>query len=200
MPLIAIDGPAGSGKSTLARALAARLGVGYLDSGAMYRAVAFATLRDGVDLADGAAVGALARRVVIDINDHVLVDGVDATAAIRQPEVNAAVSVVSAHPAVREHLVRQQRAWIRARGGDGVVEGRDIGTVVFPDADLKVFLTADDAVRAARRREESDIATRDRLDSTRAASPLARAEDAVPIDTSEASVDETVERVLALLK
>jgi CMP/dCMP kinase len=200
VPLIAIDGPAGSGKSTLARALAARLGVGYLDSGAMYRAVAFATLRDGIDPADGAAVAALAGRVAIDVNEHVLVDGVDATTAIRQPDVNRAVSIVSAHPAVREHLVRQQRNWIETRGGDGVVEGRDIGTVVFPDADLKVFLTADETVRASRRKEERDIAARDHLDSTRAASPLARAADAVPIDTSDASVDETVERVLALLK
>jgi cytidylate kinase len=199
MPLIAIDGPAGSGKSTVARAVAQRLGVGYLDSGAMYRSVAYAVLRDGIEPGDSEAVVSLAKRLTIDVGARVTVDGEDATEAIRSPEVNRAVSLVSAIPGVRAELVTQQREWAARHHGSGVVEGRDIGTVVFPDADVKVFLVADEQVRAARRAEESDIARRDRLDSTRAASPLEKADDAVEIDTTSTSVEGVVDKVLALV-
>jgi cytidylate kinase len=199
MPLIAIDGPAGSGKSTVARAVARRLGLAYLDTGAMYRSAAWAALRAGADLADTARVAAIAAEINIDMGSTVSVDGVDVTEAIRQAEVNTAVSIVAAQPAVRAEMVRRQRAWADAHGGSGVVEGRDIGTVVFPDADVKVFLTADPSVRASRREEEADIDRRDRLDSSRAASPLAKADDAIEIDTSTSSVEQVVDRVLALV-
>jgi cytidylate kinase len=199
VPLIAIDGPAGSGKSTVARAVARRLGLAYLDTGAMYRSAAWAALRAGADLADTARVAAIAGEINIDTGSTVSVDGVDVTEAIRQAEVNTAVSIVAAQPAVRAEMVRRQRAWADAHGGSGVVEGRDIGTVVFPDADVKVFLTADPSVRASRREEEADIDRRDRLDSSRAASPLAKADDAIEIDTSTSSVEQVVDRVLALV-
>ncbi|HEX2849279.1 MAG TPA: (d)CMP kinase [Acidimicrobiales bacterium] len=204
MRVIAIDGPAGSGKSTVARAVAARLGLDYLDTGAMYRSVAYAALRDGVDPADAAGVAALAKGLAIDVAGTVTVDGQDATAAIRGPEVSAVVSVVAANPEVRSELVRRQRDWVEAHGG-GVVEGRDIGTVVFPNADLKVFLTASEEEREARRRQESGdevaahVATRDRLDSTRRHSPLRAADDAIEIDTTGRPVPEIVEEVLAKL-
>ena len=187
MRVIAIDGPAGSGKSTVARSLAERLGLPYLDTGAMYRSVALAALSKGVDVYDSEAVAALAPTAE-------MVEG----GAIRTPEVNAVVSVVAAIPEVRAELVRQQRAWVEARGG-GVVEGRDIGTVVFPAAELKVFLTASEAERARRRAEEADPGARDRLDSSRAVAPLMAAEDALVIDTTEMSVDEIVEEVLSKL-
>ena len=206
--MIAIDGPAGSGKSTVARRVAERLGLDYLDTGAMYRSVAFAALERGVDVADGEAVAALAHGLDIVVAGRVTVDGVDATSAIRGPEVTRAVSVVAAVPGVRREMVRRQRAWLEDREG-GVVEGRDIGTVVFPDADLKVFLTASDDVRAKRRAGETavddvgavaaDIARRDTLDSTRAASPLAVADDALVIDTTGLDVDAVVEEVLSKL-
>ena len=148
MRVIAIDGPAGSGKSTVARALAAYLGLKYLDTGAMYRAVAFAVLRAGGDPEDAEATAAIARRVDLDVGlESVMVDGVDATVEIRGPEVSRAVSVVAANPDVRKELVSRQREWAHRQGG-GVLEGRDIGTVVFPDAELKVYLTADAAERA----------------------------------------------------
>lgn len=199
MPLIAIDGPAGSGKSTVARAVAARLGLPYLDTGAMYRSVAWAALRHGVDPTDGPAVAALARRIDIALDDTVHVDGVDVTDAIRGHDVNRSVSAVAANPEVRAEMVKRQRDWAVTHQGDGVVEGRDIGTVVFPDATVKVFLTADVGVRAARRSEETDIARRDRLDSTRNTSPLSRAADAIEIDTTDTEVDGVVEQVLALV-
>jgi len=148
--VVAIDGPAGAGKSTLAEAVAAHLGMERLDSGAMYRAVAWAALRRGIDPGDTGAVAALAHTTTIDVGEHVVVDGEDATTAIRAAEVDAAVSAVAANPAVRTELVARQRAWMAARGR-GVVEGRDIGTVVFPDADLKVYLTAATETRARRR-------------------------------------------------
>jgi cytidylate kinase len=208
MPLVAIDGPAGSGKSTVARAVAARLGVSYLDTGAMYRSVALASLRRQVDPADGEALARLATNLEIEVDDKVLVDGTDATAEIRGPEVTAVVSTVSAHPEVRAELVRRQRAWAEKHNG-GVVEGRDIGSVVFPGADVKVFLTASEAERARRRqRDESapdvdvvaaSLARRDKLDSSRTASPLRPADDAVVIDTTARTVEDVVDEVVGLL-
>ena len=204
MRVIAIDGPAGSGKSTIGRALAARLGLEYLDTGAMYRSVAFAALRDGVDPGDLEAVADLARTVTIVVADRVLVDGDDATEAIRGPEVTTAVSAVAANPDVRSVLVRRQREWAAERDG-GVIEGRDIGTVVFPEATLKIYLTADESERLRRRAVEAgeevarDIARRDAADSTRAASPLFAADDALVIDTTGRPVEEIVEEVLAKL-
>jgi cytidylate kinase len=207
--VIAIDGPAGSGKSTVARALAARLGLDYLDTGAMYRSVAFAAIQRGVDPDDDDAVGALAASVDIAVGDKVIVDGVDATLEIRGPEVTRAVSAVAANPAVRKEMVRRQQEWAAVHDG-GVVEGRDIGSVVFPDAELKVFLTAQDEERARRRSQEvleldydqvaADIARRDHVDSTRTASPLTKAPGAVEIDTSALSVDEIVDQVMQRLE
>jgi cytidylate kinase len=201
--IIAIDGPAGSGKSTIARRLAARLGLQYLDTGAMYRGVTFSVLRRGLDPADAADVGRIVGDVELDVGlDTVVVDGVDATIEIRGPEVTRAVSLVAANPVVREEMVRRQREWAAERDG-GVLEGRDIGTVVFPDAQLKVYLTARPEVRAERRSKEvadlsyeavaSDLARRDALDQGREASPLAEAEDALVVDTSDLTIDEVVE-------
>lgn len=209
MPLIAIDGPAGSGKSTVARQLARQLGVDHLDTGAMYRAVAFAALRDGIDPADGAAVAELAMAVVIEVDhDKVVVDGADATAEIRGPQVSLAVSAVAQNPVVRRELVERQRRWVAARGS-AVVEGRDIGSVVLPEADVKVYLTASDSERARRRSGEAgqpahaevaaDLARRDHVDSSRSASPLVVAEGAVVIDTTGFTVDEIVDQVLSRL-
>ena len=199
--IIAIDGPAGSGKSTVSRALAARLGIARLDTGAMYRAVAWAALRRGVDAHDREAVAALAANSDIDLeDDRVLLDGHDITAAIRSPEVNHAVSLVAANPAVRREMVERQRSWAGRHGG-GVVEGRDIGTVVFPDAGLKVFLTASAEERSRRRSEETPegVARRDHLDSTRDASPLSVADGAHVIDTTGRSVSDVVDAVLSWL-
>ena len=209
MPLVAIDGPAGSGKSTVARAVADRLGLAYLDTGAMYRSVAWAALRHGVDPTDGAALARLANGLEIELDDRVVVDGVDATTEIRGPQVTAIVSAVSAHPAVRAAMVRRQRGWAE-EGGGGVIEGRDIGTVVFPHADLKVFLTASEEERARRRQRDdrapdvgavaADLARRDTLDSNRAASPLRSADDAIVIDTTARTVDGVVNQVVGLLR
>ena len=196
--IIAIDGPAGSGKSTVARAVARRLGVAYLDTGAMYRGVTHAALERGVAVADGSALAELARELRIEVGERVVVDGVDVTVPIRSDVVNAAVSEVSAHPGVRAELVERQRAWA-SHHPDGVVEGRDIGTVVFPHARLKVFLTAGESERARRRRDEADVERRDRLDSTREASPLKAADDAIVIDTTDLTVDEVVDRILERL-
>lgn len=206
MQVIAIDGPSGSGKSTVARAVAERLGLAYLDTGAMYRSVAFAVLRRGLDPDDAEAVAKVARDIEIDQRDgSVTVDGVDATVEIRGPAVTSAVSAVAANPEVRAELRSRQREWVRDHDG-GVVEGRDIGTVVFPDADLKVFLTAHLEVRAERRHKEiedldydkvaADLASRDTRDSSRDHSPLAMADDAVLIDTTDHSIDEVVAEVL----
>jgi cytidylate kinase len=198
--VIAIDGPAGAGKSTLSRKLAGRLGVSRLDTGAMYRSVAWAALERGIDPADAPAVAELARSLVITVDDRVSVDGTDVTRAIRDPEVNVAVSVVSAHPDVRAVLVARQRQWVADQGG-GVVEGRDIGSVVLPDADLKIFLTASPEERARRRADEGadGVARRDRLDQSRAASPLEVAPGARVVDTSDRTADEVVDEVLAWL-
>jgi cytidylate kinase len=211
--VIAIDGPAGSGKSTVAAAVAARTTLPVLHTGAMYRAATLAAQRAGADLADGPAVAAVAAAMRLDVGDRVLLDGEDVTDELRSPAVDGAVSVVAAQPQVREILVDAQRAWVRERGG-AVVEGRDIGTVVFPDAQLKVYLTASPEVRAARRAEEAQAGSdgparieavaerlerRDRMDSGRAASPLAVAADAHVVDSSGLDVEAVVEKVLALL-
>ena len=205
MKVIAIDGPAGSGKSTVARRLADRLGLEYLDTGAMYRAVTFAALRRGIDPADTEPVENLARVVEMEVTaERVMVDGADATIEIRGPEVTRAVSLVAANPGVRTELVRRQREWTHARGG-GVLEGRDIGTVVFPDAMLKVYLSARPDVRAERRAAEvtgldyetvaADMARRDALDQGRETDPLRRADGALELDTSDMSVDEIVDEL-----
>jgi CMP/dCMP kinase len=200
-PIIAIDGPAGSGKSTLSRALCQLLGLQRLDTGAMYRAVAWAALERGIDPADPDAVGKLAEDLRIDVNEGVTVDGVDATDAIRGPAVNRTVSVVAANPRVRTAMVERQRRWVADREGGVVVEGRDIGSVVLPGADVKVYLTAADEERARRRPEESavDLSRRDHLDSTRAASPLGVADGAHVIDTTGRSVDELAEEIAGWL-
>jgi len=206
--VIAIDGPAGSGKSTVAKRLAARLGLEYLDTGAMYRAVTFAALRRNLDPSDADDVARLAGKVEMSVDEAVIVDGVDATIEIRGPEVTRAVSQVAANPGVRKEMVRRQQEWATARGG-GVLEGRDIGTVVFADAELKVFLTARPEVRAARRSKEvadldyetvaADIARRDALDQGREASPLEEAADALVVDTSDLDVDDIVEDLVRRL-
>jgi cytidylate kinase len=210
MRVIAIDGPAGSGKSTVARALAARLDLGYLDTGAMYRSVAFAAMRRGIDPQDVDPVAKVAQDLDLRMSDDgtVMVDGVDATIEIRGPEVTRAVSIVAANPIVRDEMRRRQREWAKKRGG-GVLEGRDIGTVVFPDADLKVYLDASPEVRASRRSKEvvelayetvaADLARRDALDQGRTHDPLREASDAVVIDTSLLTVDEIIAAVLAHL-
>ena len=206
--VVAIDGPAGAGKSTVGRAVAERLGLHYLDTGAMYRAVTFAALRRGVDPMDEEAVAALSGTVELLIEDRtVFVDGVDATIEIRGREVTSAVSAVAANPAVRAELVRRQREWVAEHGG-GVVEGRDIGSVVFPDATLKLYITASPHVRAERRVAEiggdvdevaRSIVDRDRKDSTRADSPLVEASGAVVVDTSDLTIDAVVDQVLEMM-
>ena len=216
--IVAIDGPAGSGKSTVARGVARALGLVVLDTGAMYRAATLAALERGVDLADAEAVTAAARdsEIVVgqvageDDGDVVRLDGRDVTADIRGPLVTAAVSIVSAHPGVREVMVARQRDWAERHRG-GVVEGRDIGTVVFPDAAVKVFLIASDDERARRRQRDEEaaarqadvaeirdaLARRDALDVGRAASPLKPADDALVIDTTGRTVDDVVAEIVA---
>lgn len=210
--LIAIDGPGGVGKSTLAAGIAAETGLPHLDTGSTYRAATVAALDAGVDLGDESAVDAAVARVDIRIEDGLaFVDGRDITQRLRSEEVTDAVSVVAAHSDVRDRIVSLQRSWVASRGGAAVVEGRDIGTVVFPDADVKVFLTATPEVRARRRAGDQeaagkhvdeiadDLARRDRIDSTREASPLRPAPDAMVIDTSELDVDEVRAIVLDLI-
>ena len=208
--VIAIDGPAGSGKSTVARRVAEALGLPALDTGAMYRALTWAVLDAGIDPSDGPAVVGVAHALDLDVGPPVRVGGRDVNDAIRTPEVSAAVSVVAAIPDVRVRLVAAQREWIEAHGG-GVVEGRDIGTVVAPDAVLKVYLVASEEERARRRQRQDDVTEaagdldatkaairrRDAIDSGRAASPLAAADDAVVLDTTDLSVDGVVAEVLA---
>lgn len=210
--VIAIDGPGGVGKSTVTRRLATILGVDFLDTGATYRAAAVAALRAAVDLADEDAVLQVVRRREISYDDgEILLDGESIADETRSDAVTQAVTPVSAMPRVRKHIVAMQRAWVAQRGGSAVVEGRDIGTVVFPDAPVKVFLTADAATRAARRagdaeaahHEVSDIVAdlnrRDHADSTRKASPLRPAADAIEIDTSQLGIEEVVAEILTLV-
>ena len=211
--IVAIDGPSGAGKGTVARAVAARLGYRHVDTGAMYRAVAWKALRAHVDLADEAAVAALGERAAFDLEDgRVAIDGHDVRGAIRTPEIDNAATAVARHPAVRRVLVARQRAF--GAGGGIVMEGRDIGTVVFPDADVKIYLDASPEERARRRAADpahtssksaqlSDVATalaeRDKSDSTRATSPLSVAPDATVVDTTGLEIDAVVDRVLALV-
>ena len=216
--VIALDGPSGSGKSTVARAVARRLGWRYLDTGATYRAATLAVLRAGTDLSDDTAIAATVAEAVIVVSTDpdrpgTILDGDDVSTVIRGPEVTAAVSAVSAVPEVRVQMVALQR---ELAGSDGaVLEGRDIGTAVFPDAPVKVFLDASPEVRASRRAGDADpgvqaegsdvltkvaadLARRDRLDSSRAASPLQAADDALQLDSSTLDPDAVVARVLAL--
>lgn len=207
--VVAIDGPSGAGKSTVARGVADALGLAVLDTGAMYRAVTFAVLDAGVDLTDEDACTTVARSIELTVDDRVRIGDRDVTTEIRGPEVTAAVSTVSAHAAVRQVLVERQRVWATVHGG-GVVEGRDIGTVVFPDAPIKVFLTASDDERARRRQRDEagaardvdlehvreSLSVRDRLDSTRSTSPLAQAVDALVLDTTTMTADEAVATVV----
>ena len=209
--VVAIDGPSGSGKSTVSRGVARELGLEVLDTGAMYRAVTLAALNAGVSLGDEDACAKVATDANVSVEHGVtLLDGNDVSDEIRGPAVTAAVSLVSAHPAVRRVLVDRQRAWISAHGG-GVVEGRDIGTVVFPHAPVKVFLTASDEERAQRRHRDEAAAARDveveavrealqrrdQIDSSRTASPLRAADDAIVIDTTGRDVDDVVDEIVA---
>ena len=211
--VIAIDGPSGSGKSSVSRGVATRLGLRYLDTGAMYRALTWRLLQRGIDVNDpGAVADAAASVVVVPGTDPaaptIEADGIDVSGPIRGPEVTATVSAVSAVPAVRSLLVQRQREAID--GGGIVVEGRDIGTVVAPDAEVKVFLTASPEARATRRTAElthttdvestrEDLARRDRHDSGRTASPLARADDAVEVDATHLTLQQVIDRVIELV-
>lgn len=217
--IVVIDGPGGAGKSTVARRVAAALDAGYLDTGAMYRGLTHLALERGVPPDDGAGLEALLAGDPVaidprpgDASDRVLAAGEDVTQEIRHPRVSAAVSAVSAHAGVRERMVEAQRRM--AAEGDWVADGRDLGSVVWPDADVKVFLTADAEVRARRRHEElrarglpdtmeqvlADVRRRDHLDSTRAVGPLRVAEGACVIDSSDLGIDEVVAAVVALAR
>jgi CMP/dCMP kinase len=215
--VLAVDGPSGSGKSSVSSGVARRLSLRYLDTGAMYRAVTWWMLEHGIDVHDANAVAAHATLLDLSVSTdpahpRIAIDGIDVSGPIRGPAVTAAVSAVSAVPAVRARLMVLQRA-VAAEGGI-VVEGRDIGTVVLPNATLKVFLTARPEVRSARRAEElrdrgiddpspddalRSLELRDRLDSTRAVSPLLRADDAVEIDATHLALEEVIDRVVGLL-
>ena len=213
---IAIDGPAGAGKSTVARLVAIELGMFYLDTGAMYRVISYKALRDGVLPEDEAAVTRIAQNTDISFDhtdlDAVYCDGESVTSQIRTPEVSRAVSIVASYVGVREHLVDIQR--IEAAKGYVVMDGRDIGTTVLPDADIKIFLTASTQERALRRFQEistkgikvtyqevlNDIENRDRLDSEREHSPLRPAEDSIIIDTTQLSIEEVVQKIVSLVR
>lgn len=210
--VIAIDGPSGVGKSTVSRAVAMALGVAYLDTGSYYRAVTHVALRAGVDPSDEAGILSAVRSADFSVIDGVLsLDGADISADIRGPLVTSAVSAVAAHPGVRREVVEMQRQWADSQGGAAVIEGRDIGTVVFPDAAIKVFLTADARTRAERRAGDpeaagssieelaADMERRDAADSSRQTSPLRPATDAVILDTSELTVAQVVAEILDLV-
>jgi len=205
--VIAIDGPAGSGKSTVAKLVADKTSLPYLDTGAMYRAITFGVLERGIDPADWTAIDQALPVIDLDLRaDAVMVDGIDATHAIRGIEVTNAVSAVSANPTARAAMVGLQRQWVDKTGA-GVLEGRDIGTVVIPDAALKVYVTASVAERARRRalqtgadiaEVEADLVRRDKADSEREDSPLRAAVDAVTVDTTSSSIDEVVDTIVNL--
>lgn len=210
MKVVAVDGPGGAGKSSVSRALATRLGWSHLDTGAFYRAATLAVLRAGIEPAEGSAVADLVEPLKFrQDRGSMFLDGEDVSDEIRSREVTAAVSVVSAHPDVRRTLVRHQRQWVAAHPGPVVVEGRDIGSVVFPDADLKIWLIASAAERARRRAAETgesvsavaaDLARRDRADSNRKASPQKPAPDAIWVDTTNLAIDSVVERIVAMIE
>ncbi len=213
--VVAVDGPSGSGKSSTARGVAQRLGLAYLDTGAMYRAITWALLERGVDLTDDEAIAKVAAEVVLrsGTDPHaptIEADGVDVSGPIRSAEVTSKVSVVAAVPDVRAMMVRAQRQAIDEAGTGIVVEGRDIGTAVAPEAPVKVYLVADAAARARRRASElghddhdatqQALAHRDHLDSSRTASPLAMADDAVLVDGTDLTLDEVIDTVVALVE
>lgn len=208
--IVTIDGPSGTGKSTVSRAVARAVGLPHLDTGAFYRAATVAVLAAGVDPEDRERAEDLVADIDLDQTDGVtLLDGRDVSAEIRDDPVNQSVSAVSAHPGVRSQLVGLQREWVDDQGGRAVVEGRDIGSVVFPDADLKVYLDARPEIRAMRRARErggdpadvaQTMARRDRLDSTRETSPLTIPDGAVVVDTSEMTFDQVVEHVIGLIQ
>jgi cytidylate kinase len=212
--VVAVDGPSGSGKSSTARGVADRLGLAYLDTGAMYRAMTWALLQAGTDLDDPGAIAVAAQDVRLDsgvdpLNPTIQADGVDVAEAIRSEDVTAAVSLVAAVPFVREQLVALQRATIADNGDRIVVEGRDIGSTVAPHADFKFFLIADPAARAARRAAEHGsedaaatelaLAKRDEIDSNRAASPLTKADDAVVVDSTFMTLEEVIDTIVGLV-
>ena len=209
MRVIAIDGPAGAGKSTVARRVSTATGLRYLDTGAMYRCVALAVQQTSTDPHNAEAVGAIARDAAVVIErDAVKLNGIDVTTDIRSGEINAIVSVIAAHTPVRDAMREQQRRWIHDHNG-GVVEGRDIGTVVFPDAILKVFLTASPEVRAKRRVGQTggdiqavaaSISERDHLDSTRIDSPLKPSKESVLVDSSNRTIEEVVAEIVSHFK
>lgn len=203
--VIAIDGPAGAGKSTVARQVALETGLPYLDTGAMYRCIALLCMRHNIDINDPDAVGSIAEMAHIVVTDQTaILDGEDISEQIRTTEISGIVSVIAAHSSVRQIMRDQQRSWVTAHGG-GVVEGRDIGTVVIPDADLKIFLTASPEVRATRRVGQSggDVAEvaaaireRDRIDSTRDDSPLRPAAASIHVDSSNKTIEEVVAEII----
>jgi cytidylate kinase len=208
--IIAVDGPGGSGKSTVSRELAERLGWLHLDTGAFYRAATLAVLRAGVDLSvEDEVIGAVGVLTFVQERGRMYLDGEDVSADIRSMEVTASVSTVAALPEVREVMVSHQRACVSGHGRDVVVEGRDIGTVVFPEADLKIWLSASVEERARRRALQTgedpavvmkELDRRDRADSTREVSPLVPAKDAIHLDTTGMTVDEVVDRIVYLIE
>jgi cytidylate kinase len=206
--IVAIDGPAGSGKSSVARLVATRLQLPHLDTGGFYRAATLMALRHDIDPKDAVGIVNAMEGIEVTSRDGLtVIDDEIVEGAIRGPEVTAAVSAVSAHPEVREMLVQKQRKWVMDRGGSAVVEGRDIGTVVFPEAQLKIFLTADAMERARRRAREfgedpakhlEAIERRDAYDKSRNISPLVAAPDAIVVDTTEMSISEVVQTIVGL--
>lgn len=206
MAVIAIDGPAGAGKSTVARQVALATGLPYLDTGAMYRCIAWLCIQNNIDIHDAGAVGAATLGADIVVTDSaVFVNGQDVSSDIRTAEISGIVSVIATHSSVRQSMREQQRAWVLSHGG-GVVEGRDIGTVVIPHADLKIFLTASPEVRATRRVGQSGgnvsevaaaIRDRDHIDSTREDSPLRPDDASIEVDSSDKTIDEVVSEIVS---